>query len=409
MVFAAAAAVAAGSAITARTAVATGTSIGAGASAATTTVATAPAPDPPPAPAGAPARVPSQPPAPAAASPAAASPAAASPAAASPAAASPAAAGPIHPLRASTPALGASLEIEVRDLPRDAAAAALQAAVAEVAEVERMTDPGRADGELAALDAAAGKGPRRVDPRLFAALSRALDFCVWSDGKEGPLGRDLHRLWGRGSDATLAAAPTPDQLRDATAAADCRRLVLDPAKQTATLAAGSALDLVDFRTGMAVDRAIEALRQHGAANAFAQIGPIRRGIGGGRDGRGWMVDLPAMAGLQEPLGRIFLRDQSLALAARDDHPLHVAAQVLSHFIDQRSGEPAFEGVLVTLAVSDLALDAQALAATMTITGTQEGTLLTGSIRPRPSILWLMGSGSGLPLLVDYRWTEVAKR
>ncbi len=318
------------------------------------TFAVTPAATPAPAATLAPAATPAAAPAPAAA--AARTPTAPAPAA--PTAAPPAAAGPIHPLRASTAALGARLEIEVRDLPRDVAGAALQAAVAEVAEVERMTDPGRPYGELAALNAAAGKGPRRVDPRLFAALSRALDFCVWSEGKEGPLGRALHRLWGRGSEAALAAAPSPDQLRDATEAASCKRLVVDPRKQTVALAAGSALDLVDFSA---------------------------------------------------PLGRIFLRDQSLALAARDERPLHVAAQVLSPFIDQRSGEPAAEGVLVTLAVSDLALDAQALAATMTITGTQEGELLTGSIRPRPSILWLMGSGNGVPLLVDYRWTEVAKR
>jgi hypothetical protein len=36
-------------------------------------------------------------------------------------------------------------------------------------------------------------------------------------------------------------------------------------------------------------------------------------------------------------------------------------------------------------------------------------MLTGSIRPRPSLLWLMGTGTGVPLLVEYRWTEVPKR
>ncbi len=93
--------------------------------------------------------------------------------------------GPVHPLRASAAAFGGTLDVEIRDLPRAAAEAAIQAAVAEAAEVERMTDPGREDGELAALNAAAGKGPRRVDPRLYAALTRALNYCLWSEGKEG--------------------------------------------------------------------------------------------------------------------------------------------------------------------------------------------------------------------------------
>jgi thiamine biosynthesis lipoprotein len=318
-------------------------------------------------------------------------------------------ASPVHPLRASVPAFGGALEVEVRDLSREAANAAIQAAAVEVGEIERLTDPGRPDGELALLNAAAGKGPRHVDPRLFAALARARNFCLWSEGKEGPLAGALHRLWGRGTGASLASAPAPDQLNQAIAAADCRNLSLDNKKQTAVLAAGSVLDLVDFSSGMAVDRAVEVLRQHGSANAFVQIREVRRGIGAGRNGRGWMIDLPAMGGLKEPLGRIFLRDQSLAAALRDDHPLDVGGQLFSHYINQRTGQPAEEGVFATFAVTELATDAQALSATLSITGAQEGEMLTGSIRPRPSLLWLMGTGTGAPLLVEYRWTEVPKR
>jgi FAD:protein FMN transferase len=319
---------------------------------------------------------------------------------------SPPAPAAIHPLRASAPAFGGKLEIEIRDLPREAADTAIRAAVAEVGEVERMTDAGA--GDLGALNAAAGKGPRHLDPRLWETLHRALDFCFWSDGKEGPLARDLYRLWGREGDAPLAAPPAPGALREAAAAAACRHLSLDVRQQTAALDAGSALDLLDFSSGMAVDRAIAVLRQHGSANALVQIRAVRRGIGGGRDGRGWPVELPPPGGPQEPLGRVFLRDQALAINSRDDHPLRVGALVLAPFIDQRSGQPA-EGVVATLAATDLAVDAQALAATMAITGTQEGELLMGSIRPRPSILWLLGSGSGIPLLVDYRWSEMPRR
>jgi thiamine biosynthesis lipoprotein ApbE len=305
-------------------------------------------------------------------------------------------------------AFGAPLEIEVRDLPRDAADAALRAAIAEAAEVERLTDAERPDGGISQVNATAGLAGREVDPRLFEALVRASNFCWWSGGKEGPLGRDLNRLWGRGAATPPAAAPGPDALGRACAAAACRNLSLDPARKMVTLAAGSALDLADFRAGMAADRVIAVLRQHGSADAFVQAGPVRRGIGAGIDGHGWPVGIPALGGLVQPLGIIYLRDQALAIDASDGALLHVGGQIVSPYINQLTGQPV-EGVAATLAATDLAIDAQALAATMAITGTQEGEILMGSIRPRPSILWLMGTGSGIPLLVDYRWTELGKR
>ncbi len=316
---------------------------------------------------------------------------------------------PAHPLRARGEVFGEALEIEVRDLPHDAADAALRAALAEAAEVERLTDAVRPDGGLTRINATAGRAGAEVDPRLFEALVRAISFCWWSSGKEGPLGRDLHRLWGRdAAGPPPAGVPGPAELERAVDAAACRNLGLDPARKTVALAAGSALDLADFRAGMAADRVIAVLRQHGAADALVRAGPVWRGVGIGRDGHGWPVAIPAVGGLVQPLGVVYLRDQALAVDASDDRRLHVGGQTVSPYINQRTGQPV-EGVAATLAATDLGLDAQALAATMAVTGTQEGEILMGSIRPRPSILWLMGSGSGIPLLVDYRWNEVPKR
>src|SRR4051794_7748750 len=93
-----------------------------------------------------------------------------------------------EPVRFTSPAFGEQVEVEVRGLPRSDADAAVQEALHEVAAVERMTDPGAAGGGIAALNAAAGAGPRPVDPALLKLLARALDFCFWSEGAEGPLG-----------------------------------------------------------------------------------------------------------------------------------------------------------------------------------------------------------------------------
>jgi thiamine biosynthesis lipoprotein ApbE len=307
---------------------------------------------------------------------------------------------PSVPLRMTSTAFGQPMAIEVRDLPEAEAREAIQQAFSETAEVERLASDG-----LAALNAAAGQAPQAVDRRLFDALSRAQSFCVWSDGAHGPLGRDLYAAWGLRSASPGAEAPSAERVTQGAEVTSCDRLTLDPQSGTAALAAGSGLDLVGFAEGAAVDRAVEILRQRKAGNGFVRIGAVQRGFGPGPAGKGWPVALPQVPGLQEPPAELYLRDLSLAVASQLDHPLQGSE---SSWLVQRTGKPA-RGVVMTVAVTDLAVDAQGLAITMLINGAREGQLRLGSLIPKPSVLWFVGSGTGPPLVVGYRWSEVTRR
>lgn len=305
--------------------------------------------------------------------------------------ASPAAPAPIQ-------AFGQPVEIQIRGLSAEATRDVLQKALVGVVEMERLATDGSA-----ALSAAAGKGPQPVDPRLLDLLARAGSFCQWSEGAHGPLGKGLYSLWEPrsqvedplGSEAALQAAQ----------AAACDRLTFDPQKRTVTLAAGSGVDLVGFAEGAAVDRAVEVLRESKVGNAFVRIGRVQRGFGPGPAGKGWPVFLPQIPGLAEHADMVYLRDQSLAVAAGSDHPLQGGA---SSYLNQRTGAPA-QGVLAAVAVTELAVDAQGLATTMLILGPREGELRMGTLRPRPSLLWFLGTGEGAPLLVNYRWTDFTRQ
>ncbi|HEY8022345.1 MAG TPA: FAD:protein FMN transferase, partial [Thermoanaerobaculia bacterium] len=120
------------------------------------------------------------------------------------------------------------------------------------------------------------------------------------------------------------------------------------------------------------------------------------------------ISLPALSGMPSPIGELLLRDQSVALVAADDRPLTIAGDVYSPFVDQRTGRPV-EGVEGVAVRTLEGLDAQALAAGLFILGTRQGQLRVGGVRPEPGVLWVLGSGAGEPLLVEYHWSATAPK
>lgn len=234
--------------------------------------------------------------------------------------------------------------------------------------------------------------PHPFDPPMLALLDRAQGACFWSEGILAPFGR---------GPALPAKGPQPD------GPAACFRVAIDAKKGTATLAEGAILDLRELAAGYAVDLAIAALRAGSAGgspppdNGWVRLGTVQRSFGIDlKPGVGKWVDPPAPVRRLDPEFRgFYLSDRALAVAASTDEPPHV---------DQRLGTAPTAAIIV-LAVAELAVDAQLLAATMLITGSRSGELRLGSIRPNPSILWIYGSGNGLPLYIEHSWSALQRR
>ena len=303
-----------------------------------------------------------------------------------------------EPIRLSAEAFGTQAEIEVRGLARDAAVAAARDALREIFEVSQLADPsGRQPGGFGALNAAAGSEPQLLDQRAADLVRSGLQYCLWTNGAHGPLGGQLYRLWG-----DVEVLPEPSELRDAVLSASCNqiRLTSDEAGILAQVAAGSRVAAVGMERGYALDRAVGVLQSAGVTNAWLELGSVYRAIGGGPEGKGWLFSLPPAPGAKEPSDQVWLRDQALAIAGVGDGPA-------IRFIDQRTGVPA-RGVVMVATVTELALDAEALAVTLFVNGLREGHMRLGGLQPRPSVYWLLGQGKGEPLESTYRWSELAR-
>ncbi len=304
-------------------------------------------------------------------------------------------------VRLSLRAFDTDVEIEVRDLARVQAEPAIREALGEVHRLAELTDPeGKVAGGIGFLNAAAGAGPQSLDATVTDLLLSASRYCLWSSNAHGPLGGGLYRLWN----APSGAIPHPQELRQATEQAACGRLrfVGDAADRGVELAAGSRLLLQGFARGFAVDRAAEVLGRHGVANFWIEAGSVYRAAGGGADGAGWDLSIPAQPDNEDVTEHLKLQDQSLVVvsvfAIGDDEAVR--------WIDQRTGVPA-RGVLTQVTVSDNAFDAEMVATSLFIIGLRDGQRRLGSLEPRPSILWLLGDNrSGEPLVSTYRWSEV---
>lgn len=300
--------------------------------------------------------------------------------------------------RATGRAFGELARIDAVATSAEAAETALRAAFEVIREIERLADPaGAAADGLGALNRAAGGDPVPVDPRLADMLGRAESYCDWSRGAHGPVGGRLLALWdgtARPPAAALAAAVTE-------ATCDGLRMAGDRAQ----LADGRRADLRAFADGFAVDAAVAELRDHGIRDGYVEIGFTRRGFGPGPRDAGWPVDLPIFPGLDRPLQRILLRDESLAVTSAVHRPLVVGGDRHAPWIDLRTGLPT-RGILGVVAVTELAVDARALAGALFVLGNREGMLRAGVLEPRPAVLWMLGEAPGLPVITHFAWSKV---
>lgn len=308
-----------------------------------------------------------------------------------------------------THAFGHPAEIKVVGVKAEDSEALFLKVVAEISELEKLADPTHKEGEIARLNEGVQDPARPLDVRLVRLLERAAAFCAWSEGAHGPLGGELYALWGLRQPPAPApmSPPAADRLRQAAATASCAGLAVDPLKATVRLTPGARIETWGFREGLAVDRVAEVLQAAGSTSFLVQIGTLWRASGSGPEGKGWTVELPMLPGQQERAGRIFLKDSALALVVDPQRIPSHQGKGFAGYLNQRTGR-APEGTLAAAAITTVGIDAQGLAVSLFLLGPREGQLRMGSLAPKPSASWWMGSGEGPPVQVNYRWSEAMR-
>jgi FAD:protein FMN transferase len=255
-------------------------------------------------------------------------------------------------VRRSLPVMGTVAEIAV--VHRDAryAQGAIDAAFAELREVERTMTRFRADSDVGRANRSAAAGPVVVGTGTAVVLREALRWAEASEGRFDPtLGRAVE-LWNVGGRAAPPAA--------AEAGAFARRrmyreLGVERRNGQETVSFGDAalaLDLGGIGKGYGVDRAVAALREWGIAHALVNAGGDLYALGRSPGGDPWQVGVRSPADPSGLAATLSVEDRAVATSGDYEQYFEHGGRRYHHLLDPATGAPRESGVhSVTVAAS----------------------------------------------------------
>jgi len=285
-------------------------------------------------------------------------------------------------------AMGTVLEITVVAPDEAAGRAAIAEAFAVARALEALLSNWNPDSALMHLNAAAGRGPQRVDPELARVLaaSRALSGRTRGafDITVGP----LVQLWRTAGER--GRLPTGAERRRARAAVGADGVSADPDAGTAEIArAGASVELGGIAKGWALDRMAERLRAAGVAAALLSFGQSSLwAIGAPPREPGWRLLVRDPAG--GFAGVATLRDRAVSVSDSVGQWTEIGGRRYGHVIDPRSGEPLVRTAQAVVLAPDAA-SAEAFSKALLVLSPAEGVALLEA-EPGCEALLLEGDG-----------------
>jgi thiamine biosynthesis lipoprotein len=190
------------------------------------------------------------------------------------------------------------------------------------------------ESQLSRLNARAGDAVE-VDQVVFDVVDAAVDAGHATGGLFDPtLLRQLVRLGYAESFTRLPRAPGP--ACGSPSSGDWRQIELDASSRTVRLPVGCTLDLGGIAKGMAVDAALDVLRERGVPSALVSAGGDLAVLGLPLEGRAWHV----LVG-ENSLGEtVDLTRGALATSGVARRSWMQGGVARHHLLDPRTGEPA---------------------------------------------------------------------
>lgn len=285
--------------------------------------------------------------------------------------------------------MGTFAEVTAVAPERKVAQAAVDAAYARLADVNRLMSDYLADSEIGRLNAAPANEPVAVAPETFACLRRALEVAEQSGGAFDVTCRPIVQLWKQA--ARDRRLPTAAELADVRSRVGWQKLRLDDERRTAMKAvAGLQADLGGIAKGYALDLAAEALLAAGGTSGLVNVGGDVLAVGSQASGAPWRIGIrhPFQEGL---FGKLAIRDRAVATSGLQQRFFEIEGRRYSHIVDPRTGWPAEQAPSVTVIARD-GMTADAWATALSVVSVAEGQArLAAHPEWDVDVLWISGT------------------
>jgi len=241
---------------------------------------------------------------------------------------------PLVQITVGRPAMGTILEITLVAAGEAEARRAVERCFSETARLEMIFTTWREDGELARLNARAGRGPQQASPELVRIVHDALRLSRETDGTFDVTVGPIVSLWRNAERRNwLPSAAEIEAARSRVGAANIRA---DARRGSIELASGASVDLGGFAKGWTLDRLGELLAREGLGRALLNFG------GSSLLALGSPLDAPFWRVAVESGPMLALRDRSVSISSAFGQTFQVEGAQLAHIVDPRGGWPVRE-------------------------------------------------------------------
>ncbi|MCS7046600.1 MAG: FAD:protein FMN transferase [Gemmataceae bacterium] len=269
------------------------------------------------------------------------------------------------------PHMGTLFRIVLYAPDEGTAKAAAKEAFARVAELNRIMSDYLADSELMQLCQRAGGDPVPVSADLFAVLHKADEIARLSDGAFDVSIGPVVRLWRTAR--KTKKLPDPEQLKQALAKVDFRKIRLDAQRRTVQLLlVGMLLDLGGIAKGYAADAILAVLRRHGITRALAGAGGDVVVGDPPPDAKAWKIGIMPLTGTpDEPIRYLALSNAAVSTAGDLNQFVQIDGRRYSHIVDPRTGMGLLGRHSVTV-IAPTGLEADGLDTAACVLGVEKG-------------------------------------